>query len=249
MLLVLPVAPRKPDPAGMRADAEQQGGELVPRLPRPSRRACSQPAACAPPPFTRLPRQIGIVLPITAALMVGGAVLIGQAVWIHAKALLAQVLLERAFAATLATGEDVKPWSWADTWPVARVSVPRLGRTAIVLAGASGQALAFGPGHVARTPDAGEPGTAIYSGHRDTHFAFLGDVAVGDEVRVTGRDGRELRFRVTGTSVVRWDASGIDPHADGRRLALVTCWPLDGKLSGPLRYVVHAELMDGAAAP
>jgi sortase A len=165
------------------------------------------------------------------------------------QALLAQVLLERAFAATLATGRDVKPWSWADTWPVARVSVPRLGRTAIVLAGASGQALAFGPGHVARTPDAGEPGTAIYSGHRDTHFAFLGDVAVGDEVRVTGRDGRELRFRVTGTSVVRWDASGIDPHADGRRLALVTCWPLDGKLSGPLRYVVHAELMDGAAAP
>ena len=85
-------------------------------------------------------------------------------------------------------------------------------RSAIVLAGASGQALAFGPGHVARTPAAGEPGTAIYSGHRDTHFAFLGDVAVGDEIRVTRRDGRELRFRVTGTSVVRWDASGIDPH-------------------------------------
>jgi sortase A len=189
------------------------------------------------------------VRPVTAALIIVGAVLIGQAVWIHVKALLAQVLLERAFAATLATGEDVKPWSWADTWPVARVFVPRLGRSAIVLAGASGQALAFGPGHVARTPDAGEPGTAIYSGHRDTHFAFLGDVAVGDEIRVTRRDGRELRFRVTGTSVVRWDASGIDPHADGRWLALATCWPLDGTFSGPLRYVVHAELMDGAAAP
>jgi LPXTG-site transpeptidase (sortase) family protein len=91
---------------------------------------------------------------------------------------------------------------------------------------------------------AGEPGTAIYSGHRDTHFVFLGDVTVGDEVRVTGRDGREFRFRVTGTSVVRWDASGIDPHADGRWLALVTCWPLDGTFSGPLRYVVRAELME-----
>jgi sortase A len=249
MLLVLPVAPRKPDPAGMRADAEQQGGDPVPPTPPPLP-ARMWPSGCVRAPlFTRLPPRIGIVLPITAALMVGGAVLIGQAVWIHAKALLAQVLLERAFAATLATGRDVKPWSWADTWPVARVSVPRLGRTAIVLAGASGQALAFGPGHVARTPDAGEPGTAIYSGHRDTHFAFLGDVVVGDEVRVTGRDGRELRFRVTGTSVVRWDASGIDPHADGRRLALVTCWPLDGTFSGPLRYVVHAELEDGAAPP
>jgi sortase A len=195
-------------------------------------------------------RRIGIAIPLAAVLMICGALFVGQAVWIHAKALLAQVLLERAFAATLASGSNVKPWSWADTWPVARVSVPRLRRSAIVLAGTSGQALAFGPGHVERTPAAGEPGTAIYSGHRDTHFAFLGDVAIGDEIKVTRRDGQDLRFRVTGTSVVRWDASGIDPLADGRHLALVTCWPLDGKFSGPLRYVVHAQMIDdeGAAA-
>ena len=104
---------------------------------------------------TRHLRRIGAVIPLSVALMLGGGVLVGQAVWIHAKALLAQVLLERAFAQTLATGTDVKPWSWADTWPVARVSVPRLGRSAIVLAGASGQALAFGPAHVERTPAAG----------------------------------------------------------------------------------------------
>jgi len=189
-------------------------------------------------------RRIGITLPIAAALAVGGGWLVGQAAWIHAKALLAQILLERAFAQTLATGRDVKPWAWADTWPVARVSVPRLGESAIVLSGASGQALAFGPGHVARTPAAGEPGTAVYSGHRDTHFAFLGDVVLGDEIRVTRRDGRNLRFRVTGTSVARWDASGIDPDAAGRNLVLVTCWPLDARFSGPLRYLVHAELVD-----
>jgi sortase A len=48
---------------------------------------------------------------------------------------------------------------------------------------------------------------------------------------------------VTGTSVVRWNASGIDPHADGRRLVLVTCWPLDAHFAGPLRYLVRAELV------
>jgi sortase A len=173
--------------------------------------------------------------------------LVGQGVWIHAKALLAQVLLERAFAASLAAGAPVKPWSWADTWPVARIEVPRLHASEIALAGASGQALAFGPGHVERTPAAGEPGTAVYAAHRDTSFAFLAHVQVGDEIRVTRRDGRTFRFRVTGTSVVRWDASGIAVDADGRNLVLATCWPLDAAVAGPLRYLVHAALADDVA--
>jgi len=197
------------------------------------------------PSLARLARLTStLVMAAAAALAIAGVVLIGQGVWIHAKAVLAQILLQRAFAQTLATGADVKPWSWADTWPVARVEVPRLHKSAIVLAGSSGQALAFGPGQVERTPQAGERGTAIYSAHRDTHFDFLGDVAIGDEIAVTRRDGKVFRFRVVRTSVVRWDASGIDPQADGHQLVLVTCWPLDATLSGPLRYLVHAELMD-----
>jgi sortase A len=172
-----------------------------------------------------------------------GLWLIGDALYIHAKALLAQVLLERAFAASMTSGKAVKPWSWADTWPVARIAVPRLGAHAIVLEGGSGQALAFGPGHVERTPDAGEPGTAVYAAHRDTHFGFLGNIEAGDEIVVTGRTGTTAHFRVTHTEVVRWDSSGIDPTAPGRHLVLATCWPLDSMVAGPLRYVVHADAM------
>ena len=89
-------------------------------------------------------------------LALAGLVLFGQGAYIHAKALLAQVLLERAFAETIASGRVTKPWSWADTWPVARIEVRRLGASAVMLAGSSGQALAFGPGHVELTPDAKE---------------------------------------------------------------------------------------------
>ena len=192
------------------------------------------------PSLCRRPSRLS---PATAAIFsLVGVWLIGDALYIHAKAVLAQVLLERAFAAEVASGTVVKPWSWADTWPVARIEVPRLAAHAIVLAGGTGQALAFGPGHVERTPDAGEPGTAVYAAHRDTHFAFLGQVAAGDEIVVTRRDGATSRFRVTRTQVVRWDSSGIDPAALGRHLALATCWPLDSALPGPLRYVVHADL-------
>jgi sortase A len=201
----------------------------------------------AVPPTTTpsLCRRPSRLSPATAAIFaLAGLWLIGDALYIHAKAAVAQVLLERAFAAEIASGAVVKPWTWADTWPDARIEVPRLAASAIALAGGTGQALAFGPGHVERTPDAGEPGTAVYAAHRDTHFAFLGQVVAGDEIVVTRRDGATSRFRVTHTAVVRWDASGIDPAAPGRHLALATCWPLDSAVPGPLRYVVHADLGD-----
>jgi sortase A len=201
------------------------------------------------PPLARLARWCSTAaMAAIVVLALAGLVLIGQGVWIYAKAALAQVLLERAFAQTLATGKPVKPWAWADTWPVARVSVPRLGKSAIVLKGASGQAMAFGPGHLERTPDAGEEGTTVYAAHRDTHFAFLGDVRIGDQIEVMRHDRKLIRFRVTGSSVVHFDHSGIDPHASGRHLVLATCWPLHARTSGPLRYVVHAEMIGAPPA-
>ena len=102
-----------------------------------------------------------------------------------------------------------------------------------MLAGSSGQALAFGPGHVELTPDAGERGVAVYSAHRDTHFRFLRDVAIGDEIDVTRSDGKTFRYRADATSVVRFDASGIDPLSDGYELVLSTCWPFDAVTPGP----------------
>src|SRR6185312_16668064 len=121
-------------------------------------------------------------LALTLILALAGLALLGQGAYIHAKALVAQVLLERAFDESVVSGRIVKPWSWADTWPVARIEVKRLHESAIVLAGSSGQALAFGPGHVELTPNAGERGVAVYSAHRDTHFRFLRNVLVGDEI-------------------------------------------------------------------
>jgi sortase A len=181
------------------------------------------------------------IAPFLLALL--GLILFGQGAYIHAKALLAQVLLERAFDRTIATGHLTKPWPWADTWPIARIEVKRIGARAIVLAGSSGQALAFGPGHVELTPDAGERGTAVYSAHRDTHFAFLRHVRIGDEIDIVRNDGKMFRYRADGTSIVRFDASGIDPLAEGRQLVLSTCWPFDALTSGPQRYLLHATLM------
>jgi sortase A len=179
--------------------------------------------------------------PLLLALM--GLILFGQGAYIHAKALLAQVLLQRAFEQTIATGHETKPWAWADTWPVARIEVKRLHASAIVLAGSSGQALAFGPGQVELTPQAGERGVAVYSAHRDTHFRFLKQVVIGDEIEITRSDGRKFRYRADATSIVRFDASGIDPLTDRHELVLSTCWPFDALTPGPERYLLHATMI------
>ncbi|WP_020185557.1 class GN sortase [Methylopila sp. 73B] len=190
----------------------------------------------------RLPLRTALV----AVLTLSGLTLAAQGLWIPAKAALAQVLLDRAFARTLSEGRPEKAWGWADTWPVARISVPRLGRSAVALSGVSGEALAFGPGWAPGTPEAGDDGVAVYAAHRDTHFAFLADLVVGDVIEVTRRDGRRARYRMTGARVASWDRSGIDPNAAGRGLALATCWPFGARTSGPLRYVVEATAVEDA---
>ena len=81
----------------------------------------------------RVPRKLiitrkGAVLALAALLIAGSSVPFAGAGWIHAKAMLAQVLLERSWQARLAGGDAgaAKPWPWADTAPVARLQVPRL---------------------------------------------------------------------------------------------------------------------------
>jgi sortase A len=161
---------------------------------------------------------------------------IAQAAWIPAKAEIAQVLLDRAFAASLAGHRPVKPWPWADTAPVARVSVARLGVSDVVLGGGSGQAMAFGPALLHASDR-----VTVLAAHRDTHFAFVRDLRAGDEVSVEDIDGRTRRYRVTGFETVRWDRFAAPQDPVRPMLALATCWPFGATTRGPLRRVAWAE--------
>jgi sortase A len=176
-------------------------------------------------------------------LFIGAAVMLGKSCWITLKAEVAQILLDRAFTQSIATGEQVKPWNWADTWPVAEVRVPRLNAKSVVLTGATGEAMAFGPTWLTDTPKPGERGTSVLAAHRDTHFAFLRDIAVGDEIKITRTDGLTFTYKVTNLRVANWNSSGIDRHAKGHNLVLSTCWPFDAVTRGVERYVVEAVMV------
>jgi sortase A len=181
-----------------------------------------------------------LVAVIIIAATVTGLTLVGQGVYIKAKAVFAQVLLESAWSRALAGEVAPKAWPWADTWPVAKLNLPRIEKKTIVLNNASGEAMAFGPGLVAGTPLPGQPGTSVIAGHRDTHFEFLKDVKLGDSIEVVTRTNKRITYTVDYMEVVDASASGIEPNAPGESLALVTCWPFGDPNPGPLRYVVHA---------
>ena len=171
----------------------------------------------------------------------------GEAMVIRARARLAQRLIASAWDRSLAAGLGVTPWPWAHTYPVVRLEAPGQGAALIVLAGASGRTLAFGPGHVDGTPLPGETGNAVVSGHRDTHFAFLRELRTGDTLLVHSASGRVVRYLVSGIEVVRNKDIRVMLDVDDDRLTLVTCYPFDSPVpGGTLRYVVVATRVDAA---
>jgi sortase A len=175
-------------------------------------------------------------------LLLTGSALGAQGSWIYGKAKLAQLLLEMSWRGTLAGRGEIKPWPWADTHPIAKLRIERDGSHIIVLAGASGRTMAFGPGHLDGSAMPGDRGNCVITAHRDTHFAPLRYVMPGDVLALQRADGETARYEVKGIRIVsKWDTSVI-AQDERSRLTLITCYPFDAVMSGgPLRYVVMAE--------
>lgn len=165
-----------------------------------------------------------------------------QASWIQIKASLAQQLLERAWQQTASTQMPVKAWPWADTWPIARLQMTDKNIDWLVLAGAHGEALAFGPGHLSGSAKPGDSGSTVIAGHNDTHFAFLQSVVLGEQLQLVNDRGERQAFAVTAIDIVDSEQTPLWLDPEGQQLLLVTCYPFDAVSSGgSLRYVVTAQ--------
>ncbi|MDN5923711.1 MAG: class GN sortase [Xanthomonadales bacterium] len=167
--------------------------------------------------------------------------LAASASWIHVKAALAQVLLERAWIASDHGSKPVPPWPWADIAPLARLQIPRLGTDLIVLDNDSGQALAFGPGWTPHSAAPATYGITIISAHRDTQFSVLQQLKLGDRIEVNGAAGQRA-YVVSNMQVLDSRRARLPNAHAGDALLLVTCYPFDAIVpGGPLRYVVEAD--------
>jgi len=169
-------------------------------------------------------------------------VLFSSGGYIHAKAQLAQWLIASAWSQSTAENMQAKPWPWADTWPVARLEVPEYKIDQYVLAGSTGESLAFGPGYVFASAAPTEQGNTIIAAHRDTHFEFLQDVQKGDEIIIHNAMGKRREYIVQDMTIVdKQDVDWLDNDPYSHQLTLVTCYPFNAiQVGGRLRYVVRA---------
>ena len=183
---------------------------------------------------------------VCALLLITGACLSGRALYMHAKAELAGILVRRAWQQSVQSGKAQPPWPWADTHPVARIRIQRLGYDEIVLEGASPRTLAFGPAHLLNGTAPGEPGNLVLAGHRTSWFRPLENITQGDTIQIQWFDSRrgglqERTYTVNMISVVEpQDTALLAPTADDA-LTLITCYPFGRGPRSPQRYIVRAS--------
>ena len=140
----------------------------------------------------------------------------------------------------------IKPWPWADTWPVFKLIIPSIGSNSLVLKDASGESLAFGPGLLTTNINPGERGNSFIAAHRDTHFERLAELRKGNVILIEDLTEHKLRFEVDLIMIVDSRTDQPMTNTPDTRLTLVTCYPFDATESNtPYRYLVSGRLVVG----
>ena len=138
----------------------------------------------------------------------------------------------------------IKPWPWADTYPIAELVFQRLDKSIVVLNGGDPTTLAFSAGAVApfNQPNVTKP--FVVAGHRDSHFAFLEDVTIRDIISLTDAQGQAQLFKVASIDIVDASAGQLSLIDNEQSLVLITCYPFKGIGSeANERYVITAKAL------
>jgi LPXTG-site transpeptidase (sortase) family protein len=130
------------------------------------------------------------------------------------------------------------------TW-IARLEAPSARLTATVLEGSDDDTLKRAAGHIEGTALPGQLGNVGIAGHRDTVFRRVRLLKVGDILKLRTSDST-LEYRISKTMIVKPDAIEVLDATGRPTLTLVTCYPFTFIGSAPKRFIVQAELVEGA---
>lgn len=182
------------------------------------------------------------MLGLTLGLFGVGLSLFGSALLVPVKAELSVHLINHAWARTLAGEENVRPWPWMDSHPVAQISVPRLNKSQVVMSGVSGAVMAFAPGWHEGTTEPGKPGVTVISAHKDTHFDYLPKLDIGEVLVMTTQGGDEKQYVVEEVKILDTPEIQVSTEDQDNVLVLSTCYPFSNwQIGGKMRFVTIAR--------
>lgn len=127
---------------------------------------------------------------------------------------------------------------------VARIEIPRVGVSAIVLEGVDEKTLRRAVGHIPETAFPGRVGNVGLAAHRDGFFRGLRDIRKNDIITVDTPDGT-FRYQVESTQIVLPKDTYVLDDTEARVLTLVTCYPFNYVGSAPQRFIVRANQVGG----
>ena len=137
--------------------------------------------------------------------------------------------------------------------PLARLSIPSVGLSAMVVEGTDEASLIRGVGHIAGTARPGEDGNVGLAGHRDSFFRRLSKVTENQEIVLSTATGGDVRYVVRAIDIVPPERLDVLAPTTRSTLTLVTCYPFYFIGPAPMRYVVRAEKVEdrdvGAITP
>lgn len=122
------------------------------------------------------------------------------------------------------------------------LSIPSLDETLPIVEGTSGDDLKKGVGHYIQSVLPGKNDNCVLSGHRDTVFANLEGLGMGDLLIVQTSDGT-FTYKVSDIRIVDKDDRTVIVPTDHAVLTLTTCYPFLFIGDAPNRYIISSDLV------
>lgn len=128
---------------------------------------------------------------------------------------------------------------------IGRLIIPSLNIDKPLLFGDNPQELAGGVGTYPSGAMPGQTGNTVVMGHRDTVFRALGNLKIGDLIKIETYYG-EFTYKVSSTRITSpRDASVLEQDANKSLLTIYTCYPFNFIGNAPDRYIVVSEFVEG----
>ncbi len=151
-----------------------------------------------------------------------------------------ELIADQPAVAPKKRGENSPPPNMGET--VGLLAIPKIKAELAIVEGTDPDDLEKGVGHYKGAYFPGDQGQIVLSGHRDTVFRKLGELKLGDSLKMEMPYG-SYTYEIIDTKIVQADdTSVITLQHEKEELILTTCYPFSYVGNAPKRYIIYASL-------